>query len=168
MSSVKSAAILLVVIMSAGVMGAAPTARAFVQAATTPGHLNDDKLRQMLDGMGLEPKPLSKGFLIAIKRESWTINLQLVISPDQAKIGMNANLGVIENPDAVTAAQWKALLAANTDIDPSSFYFDSKQKKLYMHRVLDNREVTPAYLRTQIDNFIGNMKSTEALWSFTK
>jgi len=46
--------------------------------------------------------------------------------------------------------------------------FDAKTKKLYLHRVLDNRSITPAFLRSQIENFVGNMKSTADLWKFTK
>ncbi len=132
------------------------------------GALADESLRKMLDGMGYEPKPLSKGFLIAIKRDTWTMNIQLVISPNGEKIGMNSNLGMVENPDTVAAAQWKALIVANGDIDPSAFYFDATQKKLYLHRSLDNRGLTPAILRQQVENFCGNMVDTSALWAFTK
>ena len=122
----------------------------------------------MLDGMGYEPKPLSKGFLIAVKRGTWTLNIQIVISSNSERIGMNANLGLVENPDSITAAQWKALLVSNGDIDPSAFYFDASLKKLYLHRVMDNRGMTPAILRAQIENFCANMMDTEELWKFTK
>lgn len=137
-------------------------------ASRTAAQLNDEKLRQMLDGMGLEPKALSQGFVVTVRRDAWTTYVQLVISPDQGKIGLNANLGVVENPDAVTAGQWRALLGANQDIDPSSFYYDVPKKKLFLHCVMDNREVTPAYLRSQIDKFVENLTSTQTLWSFTK
>jgi hypothetical protein len=136
--------------------------------AAAPGALVDDGLRKMLDGMGYEPKALTKGFLIAVKRDAWTINIQIVISPNGERIGMNANLGLVENPDGVTAAQWKDLMIANGDIDPSAFYFDATQKKLYLHRVMDNRGMTPAILRQQIENFCGNMIDTADLWKFTK
>jgi hypothetical protein len=170
MRCVKLAVILLAALfVSTSVICPAPATAAPIQSsAVASGQLDDDKLRQMLDAMGFEPKALSKGFLITIKRDAWTTYIQLVISKDQAKIGLNANLGVVESPDSITAAQWRSVLAANRDIDPSSFYYDVDQKKLYIHRVMDNRAVTPAYLRTQIDNFVDNMKSTEALWSFTK
>jgi len=170
MHSVKLAAILLAALFvsTTGMCPPLATAAPIQSSAIVSGQLDDEKLRQMLDAMGFEPKALSKGFLITIKRDAWTTYIQLVISKDQAKIGLNANLGVVENPDSITAAQWRALLGANRDIDPSSFYYDVDQKKLYIHRVMDNRAVTPAYLRIQIDNFVDNMKSTEALWSFTK
>jgi hypothetical protein len=138
------------------------------QGTSSSAALNDAGLKQMLDAMGYEPKPLTKGFLIAIKRDTWTVSIQLVISSNGEKIGMNANLGVVENPDAVTAAQWRGLLAANEDVDPSSFYYSASDKKLYIHRVLDNHGVTAAFLREQIDNFYGNVKDTSKLWSFTQ
>jgi hypothetical protein len=138
------------------------------QGSSSAPALTNDGLNKILTGMGFEPKPLTKGFLIAINRDSWTVNIQLVISANAEKIGMNANLGVVENPDAITAAQWRGLLAANEDVDPSSFYYSAADKKLYIHRVLDNHGLTAAFLREQIDNFYGNVKDTSKLWSFTK
>jgi len=130
--------------------------------------LVDDTLKQMLDGMGMEPKALSKGFLVALKQGTWTINLQVVISANKEKIGLNANLGKIDDPDSVTASQWRAMLISNGDIDPTAFYFDKDQKKLYLHRSFDNRAVTPAFLRKEIESFAANVRGTEALWKFTK
>ncbi len=105
---------------------------------------------------------------MALKQDTWTINLQVLISENKLKIGLNANLGKIDDPDSVTASQWRALLIANGDVDPSYFYFDKDQKKLYLHRSFDNRAVTPAFLRGQIESFAANVRSTEALWKFTK
>lgn len=151
------------------VIGMAPVSpvRAATAMADAEG-LTDDTLKQMLLGMGIEPKPLSKGFLVAIKQDTWTINMQLVISADKSKLGFNANLGKVDAPDTVTATQWRALLISNGDIDPSSFYFDMEQKKLYLHRSLDNRAITPVFLRGQIDNFVANVRGTADLWKFTK
>ena len=135
---------------------------------SVPGALTDASLQQMLTAMGYSPKALTKGFLITFKGGvDWTINVQVVLSPNQTKIGLNANLGKVEEAN-VTAAQWAELLIANGDIDPSAFYFDRKQEKLYLHRSMDNRAVTPDLLRRQIESFGGNVMSTEKLWSFTK
>lgn len=131
-------------------------------------NLTDESLKQTLDNMGLEPKKLSKGYLLTIKQDTWTINLQVVLSSDTRKLGLNANLGKVDDPAAVTASQWMDLLVSNGNIDPSAFYFDKEQKKLYLHRSLDNRAITPAILRKEIDNFAANVRQTEALWKFTK
>lgn len=133
-----------------------------------PNALDNDSLKTMLDSMGYAPTALSKGYLIAIKRDTWTYNMQLVLSDDQTKLGINANLGVVENPDDVSAATWRKLLEDNEDTDPSHFYFDKDQKKLYLHRVLDNRSISPAFLRQQVDNFCGNIHDTSSDWAFTK
>jgi hypothetical protein len=142
----------------------APPAPAWAQGAA----LNDDSLAKMLAGMGYAPKKLSKGFLIVAQQDKWTLNVQVVLSSDQSKLGLNANLGDVPNDQAVSAAQWKALLVANGEIDPSSFYFDPKMKRLYLHRSFDNRAVTAAVIKGQIDNFAGNIRSTASLWSFAK
>lgn len=140
----------------------------FVRAQTNEPGLDNDSLKQMLTTMGYEPKALSKGFLLAIKQDTWTINMQVVISGDQRKLGLNANLGKVEDPDSVTAARWLNLLISNGDIDPSAFYYNKEQKKLYLHRSFDNRAATPAVLRQEIDNFASNVRQTEKLWDFAK
>jgi hypothetical protein len=142
---------------------------AFPAAAQTGGcavALTDPCLLAMLQQMGLEPKPLSKGFLVVIKQGTWTNNIQLVISSNGKKIGFNSNLGLVTEAD-ITAAQWKALMASNGDIDPSAFYYDPQRTKLYLHRSIDNRAVTAAILRTDLDNFSNQIVSTGPLWTFT-
>jgi hypothetical protein len=145
-----------------------------VQEAPQPGapaagqSLTDVTLLQLLDGLGYAPKKLSKGFLIAIQRESWTYNIQLVLSPDRTKLGMNANLATSANPAALPASVWLALLQDNEDVDPSCFYFNRKQNKLYLHRVLDNHAITSAFLRDQIDKFCQNIKGSADDWGAVK
>lgn len=137
-------------------------------AETAGQTLTDDTLKTTLDNMGFEPKKLSKGYLLAIKQDTWTLNVQIVLSPDARKVGLNANLGKVDEPSTVLASQWMDLLVSNGDIDPSAFYFDKDQKKLYLHRSFDNRAITPAVLRKEVDNFATNIRQTEKLWKFTK
>lgn len=138
-------------------------------SAQTAGQtLDNTSLKSMLDGLGYETKPLSKGFLVTSKVDTWTLYVQLVISSDGTKIGLNANLQSIDDFAAVPAKKWLDLLVSNGQIDPSTFYIDREQKKLYLHRVVDNRSITPAVLRSQLDNFTNNIISTEATWDLTK
>src|SRR5262245_50136932 len=76
--------------------------------------LNNDSLKAMLDGLGYEPKALSKGYLLAIKQDTWTLNMQLVLSADGTKLGMNANLGVVDL-DTTAGSAWLTLLEDNGD-----------------------------------------------------
>jgi hypothetical protein len=164
--SIPTAALVAIILW--GTVALAPIIRAQDDPRKSGQSLTNDSLRALLDNLGYEPKKLTSGYLVAIKKDGWTYNMQFVLSDDKTKIGLNANLGLIEKLDAVTAPQWMGLLTANKDIDPSFFYVDKDQKKLYMHRVLDNRAITPSYIRQQTDNFCGNIKETSDAWKFTK
>ena len=136
--------------------------------STARGVLSDTALFQMLSDMGYEPKKLKQGYVVSIKQGEWTYNVQFVISPNREKIGLNANMGTVEDAGVVTATQWMNVLVANTDIAPSFFYFNKNNRTLYMHRVLDNRYVVSALLRQQVDAFTANIKETADVWKFTK
>jgi len=152
--------------MAFSLLGAAPQSRAAVPASCTAA-LTNDCLFTMLTDMGLSPKPLKKGYLVSFKQDTWTINVQFVLSDNLARLGINANLGIVD-ASQVSAAQWQALMVANGDIDPSNFYYDAEMKKLFLHRTLENRYVTAAVLRAQLDTFTSNMRSTANLWAFAK
>jgi len=128
------------------------------------GALTNACLPATLTGMGYEPKALSSGFLVKVDRDGWTMYVQLVLSSDGSKLGFNANLGDVTEAD-VTADQWKDLLAANQDVDPSTFIYNRDNKKLYLHRVLDNRGLTAVVLRDQLEKYLTDLKSTEKVWS---
>ena len=132
------------------------------------GSVGEPGLQQMLVDLGYEPKKLKQGYVVAIKEADWTYNVQLVLSANREKIGLNANVGNVEDPAAVAAKEWLGVLAANTDIAPSFFYFNKNNKTLYIHRVVDNRLVTGTLLRKQIEAFTANIKETADVWKFTK
>jgi hypothetical protein len=132
------------------------------------GTLTDSTLLQMLTDLGYEPKKLKQGYVVAIKKDEWTYNVQFVISPNKEKLGLNANMGTVEDPSAISATQWMNVLAANTDIAPSFFYYNKSKSTLYMHRVLDNRCLTSTIVRLQVEAFTSNIKETADVWKFTK
>lgn len=157
----KSAFVLLVLGSLAGGTLASAAIPANCSAALT-----NKCLAVMLTDMGYSPKALSRGYLIAIKQGTWTINMQLVLSPDGSRLGMNANLGKVTE-ESVTADQWKALLISNGDIDPISFYYDPAQKQLYLHRSDLNQHLTTEIVSNEISKFAETVKATENLWKFT-
>jgi hypothetical protein len=136
--------------------------------APVPEALTDESLGALITSMGYENRKLKQGFLVVAKQDTWTLNVQLRLSDDKIRLGFNANLGKVENPGEIAASQWMELLVANGDIDPSSFYFDKDQKKLYLHRTTINIGITPEVLRRELDKFMAHIRKTEALWKFTK
>ncbi len=136
--------------------------------STARGVLSDISLHQMLTDMGYEPKKLKQGYVVGIKQGEWTFNVQFLISGNSEKIGLNANVGAVDDTTSVTASQWMNVLATNTDIAPSFFYFNKTNRTLYVHRVLDNRCMTSTILRQQVEAFTANIKDTADVWKFTK
>ena len=152
----------LAILAFCGLTGA-PEAEAQAGKACA-GVLMKDCLSQTLTDMGLEPKPLGEGYLILVERDGWKLYVDVIISSDNTKVGFNSNLGNV-NEQRVSAAQWMALMAANKEIDPSVFYYDTSKKQLYIHRVLDNRSMSPAILRDQLDRSFSDIRSSEKVWS---
>ena len=150
-----------------GAMALAVVATGFgpraAHAQVSAGGLNDTTMQSMLVGLGYAPTHLSKGLLIQGKRGTMTMYVQTVLSADGRKLGLNANMGLVDL-DAVTAAQWKSLLALNGDIEPTMFFLDVEKKKVFLHRVLDNRSMTPEILQRELNTFMDQIQSTEKTW----
>ena len=129
--------------------------------------LDDDGLLKTLTNMGYAPSHLSKGYLLTIKSGTWTTYVQVVLSDDKSRIGYNANMGTVDEA-SVTAAQWQKLLEANSDYDPFAFYYDAKQKKIYYHFSMENRDPDPAVIKHYLDEFVQDIQDTESIWNFVK
>ena len=125
--------------------------------------LTSDCLSAALTSLGLAPKPVGKGYLVTLKRDNWTSYVTFVLSDNGAKLGLNTELGDV-NEASVTAAQWEALLAANADIEPTIFFYDAAKKRLYLHRVIDNRNLTGPILREEFEKFVGAIRHTAPIW----
>lgn len=134
----------------------------------TRGTLTESTLVQMLEDLRYEPRKLRQGYVVTIREDDWTYNVQLVISPNGEKIGLNANIGVVDDPVSVRAADWQNVLAENTAISPSFFYYNKANRTLYMHRVIDNRCVTATILRQQIQAFTEDIRESADAWKFVK
>jgi hypothetical protein len=141
--------------------GAAP-------ADPSAGAITDPGLKQMLKNLGYAPKELSKGYQITIKKNNWTFNIQVVLSDNKEKMGMNTIAGDVKQPLDVPAASWLALLETNPNIDPTTFYFDSKQNRLCLHRACDNRGITKEILAKELDSFCFDVVATARYWRFTQ
>jgi hypothetical protein len=137
------------------------------ETVASPTTLTDDGLKRMLTDMGYKPKDLSKGFQITIKKNKWTFNIQVVLSDNKEKLGMNTIAGDVKQPLDVPAASWLALLETNPNIDPTTFYFDNVQNRLCLHRACDNRGITQAIVTKELDSFCFDVVSTARYWRFT-
>jgi hypothetical protein len=139
------------------------------QAAPQAGTaITDADLKSMLTDLGYKPKSLSKGYQITIKKNRWTFNIQVVLSDNREKLGINTIAGDVKQPNDVPAASWLALLETNPEIDPTTFYFDRQQNRLCLHRACDNRGITKRILAKELGSFCFDVVATEKSWKFTQ
>ncbi len=136
--------------------------------STSTAGLTDPGLKKMLMDMGYTPKDLSKGYQVTIKKNNWTFNVQVVLSDNKEKMGMNTIAGDVKQPTDVPAASWLALLETNPEIDPTTFYFDKQQNRLCLHRACDNRGITQDILAKELDSFCFDVVATSKVWRFTR
>ena len=130
--------------------------------------ITDADLKKMLIDLGYTPKSLSKGYQITIKKNKWTFNIQVVLSDNLEKMGINTIAGDVKQPADVPAASWLALLETNPEIDPTTFYFDNQQKRLCLHRACDNRGITSEIIAKELDSFCFDVVATAKFWRFTR
>jgi|GEM_PF-1570359 len=149
---------------------AAPDATLAGDPKSEPGQMSEEAMLHMLTNMGYEIKPVNTnaGVVISMVQGTWKLDVEFVISPNHEKIGMNVLLGTAKKPEEVTAAEWEALLVRNGNIEPSFFYFDKTNSKLFLHRVIDNRGITPAILRRELDVFTSQVHVTQKQWKFVE
>lgn len=125
-----------------------------------------DNLNPTLLNLGYESKAMSHGSIVSVKSGTMGLFVQLVLSPDNSMLGININLGSVKSPEDVTALQWRTLLEINEKIEPAAFFYDPGLKHLILHRALDNRGLTPAILKFEVDRLVKDATLTADAWSF--
>jgi hypothetical protein len=138
-------------------------------SALTAGQTLDNAyLERLPDRPGHETRPLSQGSLVISKIDTRMFFIQVVIRTDGAKSGLNANFETIEDFAAVPPKRWLELLVSYGQIDPSTLCVYPDQKKIFLHRVVDNHSITPTVLRGQPDKFTNDIISTDAAWDLSR
>lgn len=124
------------------------------------------QLKTMVTDMGYEPKDLPKTdgtavtkFEITVATDDFTVPLGIEITPSARFIWCTANLG----KSAVTGDVALEMLKRGGSIQPTSFWITS-QGRLMVGMSIDNRDVTPAYLRFVFDKIAKDVSSTAELW----
>lgn len=125
--------------------------------------LDAASLQSTLTGLGYEPKVLNQEvgkekFELAVMTEALKIPIAAEISSSTNYIWLTTNLGLNR-----TDLNFEELLKSNSSIQPCQFYI-TKKGNLMMGVALDNRGVSPAVLRRNIDMISKNVGETKALW----
>ncbi len=126
--------------------------------------LQFDGLKTMVENMGYTPKIISKGddnpkFEISISTPAFNVPLGVEISKSGRFIWASASLG----ESKLTGDGALAVLKKAQDIQPTSLWITSKGI-LMIGMAIDNREVTPAYLKYVFEKIAADVGATSSLW----
>ena len=149
----------------------APAARA-QQPAGTPAPLTDDSLLAMLKNMGYAPRiektPKGSIYSLTIQRGTWTYYVDVSLSPSKTKLWLSGWLSALPRDEKVPAERLLALLEGSWTHGPAHFRYHRGFRQLNIGLCLDNRDITPETLRTQLESFMDTMKKSEELWNVKK
>ena len=143
------------------------SAKADEQPAGKSTVLTNESLKEMLVNLGFEPQEVKSTagdpmYLVTLKRDNWTLAVYVSISPSKTKIWMSAPVADLPQADKVSATALEKLLALNDNLGPTHFCL--KGRRLYLCVSLDNVDVAPKQLRTEIDGVLATVRSTHESW----
>lgn len=155
MKTLRSAALGLALVL-------APVA---LPSAALAAPLTYPQLVAMLRGMGYEPKELSTDPAkpkseVQTKTAKFNVPIAFEISPSGRFIWLTIKLG----DSGVSGDTAIRILQRGASIQPTQFYLTSKNE-LMIAMPIDNRDVTPAYLRFVIEKLDADVDSTADLWN---
>jgi hypothetical protein len=127
--------------------------------------IKPDTLKTMISGLGYEMKDLTtEKWEFTVTKSNTDIPIAAEISKSGARIWLTVFLGTISAKDKGDAGYMLELLKKNSEIQPVQFYSTEKDE-LMMGLPLDNRGMSPAILRKQIDFLTDQVVATDKLWN---
>jgi S1-C subfamily serine protease len=130
---------------------------------------SDAELRSILSNMGYAVKavPSAGGaslFAIIIEQQDWRLPVYLSRSGDGGRIWITMTLCSLASLDEIPRERQLEMLAANQNTGPVHFSYAASLKELRLNNIVENRSVTPAILREEIDRLIATAVRTASTW----
>lgn len=135
---------------------------------TPAGGLTEATLRDMLDDEGFEviTKTNSEGgkyYVIGFTKNKIDFKLTVDISPSRTKLWLSTSFTGVPTADKLSPEQLMKMLASNSK-SATFFVVDEKSKEVYLKRHFDNRSVTRATLRAELDRFTSDVTELRPVW----
>jgi hypothetical protein len=132
------------------------------------GVVTPEGLGEMLRDLGREPKEMGTDknrYQILIDRDDWKVFVRVSLSGNRKYVWLDASTQALADPDAAPPGAWLRLLHLNDEIFPARFTYDKKAKQIRLLMPMENRGITPARLRQEIDAFDQLFRRTEPDWN---
>ncbi len=137
------------------------------QDSSTPGQHDAASLKKSLEELGYEIKnivtePGKEKYAVTLEKGGLTLPIGVEISPSRGYLWLTLNLGAAP-ADSAPASRFAELLKANAQIQPSLFYI-TKSGRLMIGHPTENRAVTNAQLRRNIEKIADDVVIKKAIW----
>lgn len=133
------------------------------QSTAQTEKIDDAGLKSMLTGLGYEVKePGPSTFEVPIVANGLNIPTRVFIAKSKTKIWLSVALITKEGVDKLTREDLQKILEANVSVGPCHFMIEGGWLKLKM--AIDNRNVTPAIMRSELDYLAARVGDSKAVW----
>lgn len=151
-------------LLSCGLALGLPVIAGLVVGQDTGKPLDPAGLKSMVVGLGYEVKdigtePGKEKYEFVVTTEGFNVPLGVEISPSKNYIWLTANLGATKE-----TTDYQGLMKANGIVQPCLFYV-TKGGTLMIAMAVENRDVTPAWLRKGINKVAGDVSAQASVWN---
>jgi len=131
--------------------------------AAEPTKLDEPGLKNMLSGLGYEVKEPGTGtYEVPMTASGLNIPTRVFLSKSKSKLWLSVALMTKDAVDKLTRDDLQKILEANVDIGPCHFMIEGGWLKMKM--ALDNRDITPAVMRLELDYIAARVGESKAVW----
>lgn len=136
---------------------------ALVGWQTPDAKIDDAGLKTMLTNLGYEVKePGTNTFEVSMSTAGLNIPTRAFISKSKTKLWLSVALMQKEGVAKLTRDDLQTILEKNVDVGPCHFMIENGWLKLKM--ALDNRGITPAVLRSELDYLAARVGDSKSVW----
>jgi hypothetical protein len=133
--------------------------------------LTAETLGKMLRDMGYDPKVSTSAdksitfYKLVLERDNFTYVIDVSLDKAQKRVWLVCALKRVGAIEQVQAARLQKLLEENDMIAPAAFSYDKTRKQFFLNVAVDNRGITAAQLRAELDTLQSVVRRTYPLWN---
>ncbi len=135
--------------------------------------LTPESLKTMLENLGYTTTSSTNSdgvvtYEIKLTPQDWSIVTDVNLSKDQSNIWMWAILTKIPDGQVFDPDTLLTMLKENDSMGPFFFSYTDSSRRFFINLALANQNVTPAKMRSELDQLAGNVVRTQNMWDPTK